>query len=156
MSRSAPTKCVIRPSASLQRDHRARGREGRTVPPLAQQRAAPHAPFADLRADVSRECAGPAVDEVGKPEAGELAPRVTEGADERIVRELEPAVGTRDQDQIAVCSVAAASSRMRASVRCSSPPWRSETKCQHAKAGNGHQSGEQRRGTNPRRRRAAG
>ena len=51
--------------------------------------------------DLRRQGAGTTVDEIGEAEAGELAPRVAEGADECVIRELDPAIGTRNQNEIA-------------------------------------------------------
>ena len=92
---------------------------------------------------MGRECTGPAVDKVGEPESGELPTRISQRADERVVRQLEAAISTRDQDQIPRL-LGGGSQQPHAGIRpLQLASLGGETKRQHAKARNRHQSGEQ-------------
>ncbi len=101
MSRSTPTKCVMRPVWISERRNRARRRKRRAVLAAALQRAAPDAFRHDLGGNVPAHVIHARLDEIGEVQRRQLLARVAERAQEGRVRVLEGSVGPRDQDQVA-------------------------------------------------------
>ena len=122
MSRSTPTKCVMRPVESRRAVivHAA----GNDEPSFRRPSSVPRQMLLAITSagNVAPDVIQPGLDEIDEVQRRELLARVAEGAQERRIRVFERPSGRVIRIRSPVCSVAAARSCSRASARCSSDP----------------------------------